>query len=139
LLPGSPGALNFAGSKNGTSYLDDFENSQSIIDIKSANAWQISGTPQMFQEASRFDDLSYGYNRARLAFYNIDPIFYTNSNNIAISRADLSNHYVRQVLEQEVFPYKQSSTGQPLTLATLEHGFLSNMYVALTTIRYYWF
>ncbi len=48
LLPGSPSALNFAGSKNGTSYLDDFENSQSIIDIKSANAWQISGTPQLF-------------------------------------------------------------------------------------------
>lgn len=127
LLPGSPGALNFAGSKNGTSYLDDFENSQSIIDIKSANAWQISGTPQMFQEAGRFDDLSYGYNRARLAFYNIDPIFYTNSNNIAISRADLSNHYARQVLEQEVFPYKQSSTGQPLTLATLNMAFYPNV------------
>jgi len=127
LLPGSPSALNFAGSKNGTSYLDDFENSQSIIDIKSANAWQISGTPQLFPEASRFDDLSYGYNRARLAFYNIDPIFYTNSNNIAISRADLSNHYARQVLEQEVFPYKQSSTGQPLTLATLNMAFYPNV------------
>jgi hypothetical protein len=46
-----PGALNFAGSKNGTSYLDDFENSQSVIDrYKSANTWQISGTPQMFKE-----------------------------------------------------------------------------------------
>ena len=38
LLPGSPSVLNFAGSKNGTSYLDDFENSQSIIDVKSANS-----------------------------------------------------------------------------------------------------
>jgi len=28
LIPGSPSALNFAGSKNGTAYLDDFENSQ---------------------------------------------------------------------------------------------------------------
>ncbi|AMR34418.1 cell surface protein SprA [Mucilaginibacter sp. PAMC 26640] len=119
LMPGSPSALNFAGSKNGTSYLDDFENSRSVIDIKSANAWQISGTPQMFPESQLFDDLSYGFNRARLAFYNIDPIFYTNSNTIPVTRTDLSNHYARQVIEQEVFPYKQSVTGQPLTLSTL--------------------
>src|SRR3569833_1127893 len=53
LLPGNPAALNFAGSKNGTSYLDDFESSQSVIDIKSASTWQISGTPQgpQFPEA----------------------------------------------------------------------------------------
>jgi cell surface protein SprA len=121
LLPGSPSALNFAGSKNGTSYLDDFENSQSVIDVKSANTWQLSGTPQMpqFPEAQAFNDLSYGYNRARLAFYNIDPIFYTNST-IPVSRNELSNHYVRQVLETEVFPFKQSPTGQPLTLSTLD-------------------
>ncbi|MDN3581108.1 cell surface protein SprA [Mucilaginibacter flavus] len=127
LIPGSPGALNFAGSKNGTSYLDDFENSQSIIDVKSANAWQISGTPQLFSESALFDDLSYGYNRARLAFYNIDPIFYTNSGTINVSRNDLSNHYARQVLEQEVFPYKQSATGQPLSLATLNMAFYPNV------------
>lgn len=123
LMPGSPGALNFAGSKNGTSYLDDFENSQSIIDIKSANAWQISGTPQLFPESGSFNDLSYGFNRARLAFYNIDPIFYTNSGTLPVSKTELSNHYVRQVIEQEVFPYKQSTTGQPLSLATLNMAF----------------
>jgi cell surface protein SprA len=123
LLPGSPGALNFAGSKNGTSYLDDFENSQSVIDVKGANSWQISGTPQLFPEYNRDNDLSYGYNRARLAFYNIDPIFYTNTGSIPISRTELSNHYVRQVIEQEVFPYKQSSTGQQLSLATLNMAF----------------
>jgi cell surface protein SprA len=123
LMPGSPGALNFAGSKNGTSYLDDFENSQSVIDIKGANSWQISGTPQLFGESALFDNLSYGYNRARLAFYNIDPIFYTSTGSIPISRSELSNHYVRQVIEQEVFPYKQSATGQPLSLATLNMAF----------------
>jgi cell surface protein SprA len=56
LMPGSPGALNFAGSKNGTSYLDDFENSRSVIDIKSAVSWQIAGTPQMFPESQLFND-----------------------------------------------------------------------------------
>jgi cell surface protein SprA len=115
--------LNFAGSKNGTSYLDDFENSRSVIDIKSAVSWQIAGTPQMFPESQLFNDLSYGYNRARLAFYNIDPIFYTSAGNIPVNRTDLSNHYVRQVIEQEVFPFKQSVTGQPLTLSTLNLAF----------------
>jgi len=122
LLPGSPSVLNYAGSTSGTSYLDDFENSQSVIDVKSANAWGISATPQLFPESSLFNNLGYGFNRARLAFYNIDPIFYTSST-IPVSRTELSNHYVRQVLETEVFPYKQSVTGQPLSIATLDMAF----------------
>jgi cell surface protein SprA len=123
LLPGAPGALNYAGAKNGTSYLDDFENSQSVIDVKSANTWQISGTPQLFPESQLFNNLSYGFNRARLAFYNIDPVFYTNASSTSVTRAQLSNHYARQVLETEVFPFKQSITGQPLTLSTLDLAF----------------
>ena len=122
LLPGTPSALNYAGSKNGTAYLDDFENSQSDIDLKSAISWQISGTPQLFPESQRFDDLSYGFNRARLAFYNIDPVFYT-STSIPVSRAELSKPYVREVLQTEVFPYQQSVTGQPLILPTLDLAF----------------
>ncbi|WP_214072089.1 cell surface protein SprA [Mucilaginibacter sp. dw_454] len=123
LMPGSPSVLNYAGSKNGTSYLDDFENSQSIIDVKSANTWQISATPQLFPESALFNDLSYGFNRARLAFYNIDPIFYTNTGTTSVTRAQLSNHYARQVLQTEVFPFKQSVTGQPLSLSTLDLAF----------------
>jgi cell surface protein SprA len=123
LLPGNPRALNYAGSKNGTSYLDDFENSQSVIDVKGAIAWQLSSTPQLFPESKLFNNLSYGYNRARLAFYNIDPIFYTNSGSIPVSRSELSNHYVRQVNETEVFPFKQPVTGLPLSLATLDMAF----------------
>jgi cell surface protein SprA len=126
LMPGHPSALNFAGA-NGTSYLDDFENSRSIIDIKSASGWQISGTPQLFPESQLINDLSYGYNRALLAFYNIDPIFYYRSSSQAPplpnANNELSNHYVRQVFEQEVYPYKQSITGSPLPLPTLDLAF----------------
>jgi cell surface protein SprA len=123
LLPGSPSVLNYAGSKNGTSYLDDFENSQSIIDVKSANTWQISATPQLFPESQLYNNLSYGFNRARLAFYNIDPIFYTNTGTTSVTRSQLSNHYARQILQTEVFPYKQSVTGQPLSVSTLDLAF----------------
>ncbi|TZF82326.1 cell surface protein SprA [Pedobacter sp. BS3] len=127
LIPGHPAALNFAGSKGGSSYLDDFESSRSVIDIKSPVNWQIAGTPQLFAEANA-QDLSYGFNRARLAFYTIDPIFFNRSSslnpgNIKNNRNELSNHYVREVMEQEVFPYKQSTTGQPLTLPTFDLAF----------------
>ncbi|WP_276090908.1 cell surface protein SprA [Pedobacter sp. JY14-1] len=128
LLPGHPNALNFAGDKGGTSYLDDFEASRSVIDLKSAVPWQISGTPQMFPESQDIDKLSYGYNRARIAFYNIDPTFYnrnasTTPANIRNNRAELSNHYVREIIEQEVFPFKETSTGQAITLPTLDVAF----------------
>jgi len=119
LLPGNPKATNFAGSKNGTSYLDDFENSTSVIDVKSPVGWQISGTPQLFPESQLFNNLAYGFNRARLAFYTVDPIFYTSST-IPVSANELSNHYVRQVLQNEVFPTEQSPTGQPLSVSTLD-------------------
>src|SRR5690606_25387636 len=82
LIPGHPRALNFAGSRNGASYLDDFEASRSLIDIKSAISWQIAPTPQLFPEAQFVNDLTYGYNRARLAFYNVDPIFYLTANSL---------------------------------------------------------
>ena len=127
MIPGHPKALNFAGSSNGVSYLDDFEGSRSIIDIKSAISWQISGTPQLFPE-SQLNTLNYGFNRARLAFYNLDPIFFNRNSsltpaNIRDNKNEQSNHYVREVLEQEVFPYKQSTTGQVLTIPTFDLAF----------------
>lgn len=128
LIPGSSKATNVAGSRNGVSYIDDFENSRSFIDLKGAYSWQIAGTPQLFPEAQLNDDLRYGFNRARLAFYNIDPIFYRNDNsltpaNIRNNLNELSNHYVREVLEQEVFPNKQTVTGLPLYMSTLDLSF----------------
>ena len=133
LIPGHPKALNFAGNKNGTSYLDDFEGSRSLIDIKSAAPWQISGTPQLFQESQLTNDLAYGYNRARISYYNIDPIFFGISgnsftpSNIKNNKTELSNHYVRQVFEREVFPFKESSTGQILTLPTFDIAYYPSL------------
>ncbi len=128
LIPGHPSALNAGGSKGGVSYIDDFEAARSVIDLKSSISWQISGTPQLFAEGSPSlpPSLSYGYNRAKIAFYNIDPIFYNRGgsgqvpSNLQNNKNELSNHYVREILEQEVFPFKQISTGQAVTLQTLD-------------------
>lgn len=120
--PGVSKALNFAGSSNGNIYLDDFENAKSFIDLKGSRAWQISGTPQLFPESQLSNDLAYGYNRAKIAFYNIDPNFYRNigltpSN---ITKQELSDHRVRAVMDTEVFPTKDSPTGMPMFLPTLD-------------------
>ncbi|MCJ0741456.1 T9SS outer membrane translocon Sov/SprA [Pedobacter montanisoli] len=133
LIPGHPSALNFAGTKRGTSYLDDFEASRSVIDLKGAISWQISGTPQLFSESQYLDDLRYGYNRAKIAFYNIDPTFYNRGGSSQIpaslrnNKNEMSNHYVREITETEVFPYKQISTGQPITLPTLDLAYYPNL------------
>lgn len=127
-VPGHPRALNFAGSRNGSSYLDDFEASRSVIDLKSAITWQISGTPRLFANDYTSTGLEYGYNRARLAWYNIDPIFYNRfagvtPSDVRLSTDELSNHYSREILEREVFPFKDSPTGQPLFLNTLNMAY----------------
>jgi cell surface protein SprA len=128
LIPGHPKALNADGTQGGTSYLDDFEASRSVIDLKSSIAWQLSGTPQMFPESQLVDNLAYGYNRAKIAFYNIDPAFYNRGGSsipdyLKNSRTELSNHYVREIIEQEVFPFKETATGLAINLPTLDVAF----------------
>ncbi len=125
LIPGHPRGLNTANSQAGTTYVDDFENSVSFIDILGRNAWQLSGTPRMFAESNLVNDLQYGYNRALLAYYNIDPVFYNNSSLTPanISNAERSNHRVREVLEREIFPYKESRTGGAIFINTLNLAF----------------
>ena len=64
LIPGQPRAIN----KEGTSYVDDFEASQSSIDLKSITSYALAsipqGQPSMFPEATN-KDLSAGYGRAK--------------------------------------------------------------------------
>ncbi|WP_445265613.1 T9SS outer membrane translocon Sov/SprA [Sphingobacterium sp. MYb382] len=125
LIPGHPKGLNTANSKRGTSYIDDFENSVSYIDLLGRNAWQISGTPRLFPESDLMNDLAYGYNRSLLSYYNVDPIFYNRSSLTPanITNQELSNHRVREVLEREIFPYKESRTGGAIFVNTLNLAF----------------
>lgn len=132
-MPGHPKAINGSGERGGSSYLDDFEAARSLIDLKSAIPWQLSGTPQIFPESRLVDDLAYGFNRAKIAFYNIDPIFYNKSGNLSLpaslrnNKNELSNHYVREIIEQEVFPFKETSAGQAYALPTLDIAFYPNL------------
>ena len=133
LIPGHPKAINVTGETGGSSYLDDFEASRQLIDLKSVIPWQLSGTPQLFSESQLVDNLEYGYNRAKIAFYNIDPTFYNRTGisalpaNLRNDKNEQSNHYVREIIEQEVFPFKEISVGQSVLLPTLDIAYYPNI------------
>lgn len=126
LVPGHSKAI----GKSGNSYVDDFEGSQSTIDLRQPGSWSIASTPQrqgagsnshLFPEGDSLNSVAYGYNRALLSWYNIDPIFLTQTNGYTpsnINAAMMSNNFMREVKEQEVFPSKQTATVQ--NIATLD-------------------
>ncbi|HQL70299.1 MAG TPA: cell surface protein SprA, partial [Bacteroidales bacterium] len=116
LIPGHSKAID----KEGNAYIDDFEGSESNIDIKSFSAWTLASTPNdpnMFPEHSGATSLDVGYNRAKIAWYVIDPLFYRTSS--PVDPEMQSSHMVREVYESEIFPYKESVTGIPTNMAVL--------------------
>jgi cell surface protein SprA len=127
LIPGTNKAI----GKNGNSYVDDFEGSISLIDLKSPQAWSLASIPQgqpgLFPEASSSDDVKTGLNRAQFNWYNIDPLFYgqqsTNLKPGNIPEPTFSNNFMRQVLETELFPSKTPVNGQPVVLSVLDLAF----------------
>ena len=118
--------------KSGTTYIDDFESAKSTVDLKSMSNWVIASTPQgqpdLFPEASPVSttssarrQLAYGFNRALLSWYIIDPLFYNSGSAVPsnISKDDLSQPYARAVYEPELFPYKEQQTTSLSTLMTV--------------------
>lgn len=104
----------------GLIYLDDFEGSKNSIDLRFPwVAWSLASTPAAFPEAARFNDTTYGINRAKLAWYNIEPILQdrSSSNNPLKSfRNELSDPRVRLVNTTELFPQRTPNLGQSQTV-----------------------
>ncbi|MDR0507457.1 MAG: cell surface protein SprA [Dysgonamonadaceae bacterium] len=108
------------------SYIDDFEKAKMISDLRSPYSWMLSATPSMFTESKYSNDVRYGNNRALLAWYYIDGLFTRKSSltpyHIKNDLNQLSNHYVREIQESELFPnrdqrYNESATIPVLNLA----------------------
>ncbi len=127
LIPGNSKAI----GKSGNSYIDDFEGSISLIDLRSPSAWFLASIPQgqstLFPEASLTDDVKTGLNRAQFNWYTIDPLFYGMQNTSTkpgnIPESTYSNNFMRQVLETELFPSKTPVNGQPVILPVLDLAF----------------
>ena len=126
LIPGHSKVI----KDGGTVYIDDFEAAKTSISLKARQAWVLASTPQkqdLFPEANLNDDLAYGYNRAKLAWYVIDPLFLRNTSqtpdHIKRDKAQQKNHFVREVFQKEIFPDKETATGTPTNIPVLDLAF----------------
>ncbi|MEG1860200.1 MAG: cell surface protein SprA [Bacteroidaceae bacterium] len=118
-------------SQGNASYVDDFENTKSGIDISLPNKWVLSSTPSLFPESKYANDLRYGYNRALMSWYNIDPLFTRRSSSLTPSHIksdlnQLSNHYVREVYKRELFPNRDQTYGETTTMSILNLAYYPN-------------
>ncbi|MDR2627478.1 MAG: cell surface protein SprA, partial [Dysgonamonadaceae bacterium] len=116
------------------SYVDDFERTKISYNLRDPYGWQLSATPYdnnanpLFPEASLVNNVEYGKNRALLAWYQIESLFtYKNSSltpdHIKQDKDQLSNHYMREVTEYELFPNKEQAYGEPVTIPAFNMAF----------------
>lgn len=113
----------------GQIYIDDFEGTRSSIDLRfPLTSWALASVPQnngLFPESALNNDLTSGYNRAKLAWYNIEPVLQErrNPNNPLRNNLDeLSRPETRQILQSEIFPRRSNDFGQGL-LTTFDLAF----------------
>ncbi len=118
LKPGTPKTDKFEGEA--TVYVDDFEGSQSTIDMKSSFAWSLSSVPRGFGGELPENDLNYGNRRAKLSWYTIDPVFYTNQRPSGLNDNDFSRNDTRRVYINEIFPNTNIAAGQTTVITTLD-------------------
>ncbi len=125
LKPGHSRAIN-GPNKEGQVYVDDFEGTSNGYDLRTPPvSWKLSSAPRnspgpngeiLFPEASRISDSTYGFNRARIAWYRIDNSFFNPQTtpdvvtNFSDPQKNLKSHYVRLVPMQEVFPNRPYQT-----------------------------
>lgn len=119
------------GAQGNASYIDDFENSKSEIDISNPKEWNLSSVPSMFPESKYSNDVRYGYNRALLAWYYIDPLFTRRSSSLTPSHikndlAQLSDPDVREIYKSELFPNKSVNMQEANTLNVLNLAYYPN-------------
>lgn len=117
-------AGNAKGVQGNASYLDDFEQTKTGVDVSQPQSWMLASTPANLQYGTLSNDVRYGYNRALLAWYNIDPLFTRRSSSLTPGHIkgdldQLSNHYVREVYVREVYPNKDTNQGESNTLSVL--------------------
>ncbi|MDR0743964.1 MAG: cell surface protein SprA [Tannerella sp.] len=116
------------------SYLDDFESTQSELDLLNPYFWNLASTPYddhkataLFPEASLVNNVDYGKNRALLAWYYIDGLFTRRNSSLRPSYMtddDLSDHRVRAVQIRELFPNR-------------DQGYNENSYLNILNLAYY--
>ncbi|MGB2171719.1 MAG: cell surface protein SprA [Flavobacteriaceae bacterium] len=127
LIAGDPKNTKLEGETN--VYLDDFEGAQTNIDVKGAFAWRLASIPfQGFAGATAgIDNLAAGYHRAKLAWYTVDPVFYsTQLRPNGINNDDISLNTTRRIFINEIFPEQDLVQGQSTVQQTLDLAYFPN-------------
>ncbi|MGB6154263.1 MAG: cell surface protein SprA [Pricia sp.] len=124
LQPNSPKNADFQGET--TTYLDDFEGAQALIDIRSSLGWVMASTPLEFLDGPNQKGLETGFQRGKLAWYTIDPVFYTNQRPSSISDSDISSNATRRIFIDEVFPKVEVAQGQTRQQTTFDMAYYPN-------------
>jgi len=114
LIPGQAKVI----GEGGVAYIDDFEGTETSIELKTIQSWFLSSAPRRFPYSGSINDLRYGYGRSKLAWYSIDPLFTRNESRTpdGITEEEQKSHFVREVLETEIFKNRESGTGFDNTL-----------------------
>lgn len=118
LFPGAPKGAEFNGET--TTYVDDFEAAQTSISVDNPLSWELSSVPIGFGGELMNGEEEVGYRRAKLAWYSIDPIFYSSQRPSGITDADISGYATRRVFMDEIFPNIDLVQGQSQVLYTMD-------------------
>ena len=118
-------------AQGNASYIDDFEDTKGEIDVSTPSEWMLSSVPSQFPESQYLDDVRSGYNRARLAWYYVDPLFTRRSSSLTPGHikgdlAQLSDPDVREIYQSELFPNKSINYKESATLNVLNLAFYPN-------------
>ena len=92
-------------------FVDDFDRSTIKTSLKNSSEWALSSVPiQEYYGASQ-QGIANGYGRTKMAWYSIDPIFYTQNRPDEITLDDISSNTTRQITINELFPNRDIVTG----------------------------
>ncbi len=126
-IPGTSSAIANNASGKGESYIDNFEGAETNTSLTVRSSWSLASVPQgqptVYPEA--YDTTrATNFNRAKLAWYNIDPLFTDNGSftpdYLTKDKAQQNNNYVRPINQVEVFPKKTGQNGISPNLVTLD-------------------
>lgn len=126
LVPGHPKEL----SRQGIAYIDDFESTKMAIDLKNPYSWILASTPIELLNPLYNDRLSengvnyYGKNRSLINWFYVDGLFTRKNSSLTPShikndKDQLSDHWIREIMEQELYPNKEAGYNEIPTIQVL--------------------
>lgn len=121
ILPSHPKVIDVVDD-GGTAYIDDFENGQTEISILYPTNWKLASVPLgtdnspsgLFPEATLYNEIHSGFNRADLSWFVIQDEMYSSfaPSNIVDNNTILQDPYQRDVRMTEIFENKDIPPNQ---------------------------